>query len=173
MRAVVDGEALRAVVDDEAPRAAVESEALRAVHASLESVLAGHSDVRPYWGPELAGDDSAVAAALHAAGASWEWVALGFAGRSFWDLHVGILPAGPGYTVGLHWTSAVDHEVRSWAQAAVPGGALQFAAVAGEHQLLGSDADGITVHSAQSAVEAALGIASRVLRASAGDGPLG
>lgn len=142
--------------------------ALRAVHDSLASALTGRADVRPVWGPELAGDDAPAAAALRAAGASWEWTALGFAGRSFWDLHVGILPVGSGYTVGLHWTPAVDDDVLSWAQTAVPGGARQFAAAAGEHQLMCADAGGITVHSAQSAAAAAIGIASRVLARDSG-----
>jgi hypothetical protein len=143
---------------------------LRAVHDCLDSVLAGRADVRAVWGPDLAADGSAAAVALRAAGASWAWVALGFSGRSFWDLHVGILPVESGYTVGLHWTSTVDDKVRPWGQIAVPGGALQFAAVAAEHQLLCTDATGIAIHSARSAVEAALGIAARVLRGPTGNG---
>jgi hypothetical protein len=146
---------------------------LRIVHDRLAGVLADCADVHVVWGPHLAADDSAPAAALRAAGAGWEWVALGFTGRSFWDLHVGMLPVEAGYTVGLHWTSTLDREVRPWAQTAVPSGALHFAEVAAEHQLLCADAAGVTVHSTQSAVEAALGIASRVLagsRRSAGVG---
>lgn len=138
-------------------------EGLRAVYDSLGSALAARAGLDLRWGPELALDGSAAAAALRAAGASWEWVALGFAGRPFWDLHVGILPLESGYSIGLHWTSALDHEVRPWMQVAVPGGALQFAPVAGEYQLLCPGAQRAAVHSAQSAVGAALEIASRVL----------
>lgn len=144
--------------------------ALRALHDSLESALAGQTEVYVQWGPQLAGDDSSAAAALRAAGASWSWVALGFSGRSFWNLHVGVLPVDSGYSVGLHWTPAVDEEVRRWAPAVVPGGTVQFAETAGEYQTLCVDAKGDTVHGAESAVELALRVASRVPRSTTGDG---
>ncbi|SDZ30439.1 hypothetical protein SAMN05444365_109161 [Micromonospora pattaloongensis] len=136
---------------------------LRVVHDALASALAGRSDLYVRWGPELARDPSAAAAALRAAGASWDWVALGFSARSFWDLHVGILPVESGYSVGLHWTSAVDQDVHPWAPIAVPRGELRYATVAGEYQLLCTDANGVAVHSTQSTADAALEIAARVL----------
>ncbi|MGC5029312.1 hypothetical protein [Micromonospora sp. DT229] len=139
------------------------SKGLVAVHDGLREALAGQPRIQAFWGPDLAQDPFPAAAALRAAGASWDWSALGFTGRSFWDLHVGILPVESGYSVGLHWTRALDHEVRPWAPIAVPQGALQFAAVAGEYQLLTADSTGITTHGIRSAVDVALAVATRVL----------
>lgn len=139
------------------------ADGLLAVHDGLRTALAGRPEIHVAWGPELAEDTSPAAAALRAAEASWEWSALGFASRSFWDLHVGILPVESGFSVGLHWTRALDHEVRPWAPIAVPGGTLRFAAVAGEYQLLTADSTGVATHSIRSAVDVALAVATRVL----------
>ncbi|MFY1656006.1 hypothetical protein [Micromonospora sp. WMMD1274] len=144
---------------------------LRAVYDGVRAILADSAGARAVWGPNLIGDPSFAAVALRAAGASWYWAAVGFAGRSFWDVHVGILPLLAGYSVGLHWTPAVDHEVRPWAQIAVPGGTLQFAAGAGEYQLLSSDSAGVAIHSTQSAVDVALSISWRVLSLEITDQP--
>ncbi|WP_089155474.1 hypothetical protein [Micromonospora sp. NBS 11-29] len=135
---------------------------LRAVHDAVRAALAGCPDAHAVWGPELADDPATAAAALRTAGASWQWVAVGFTGRSFWDLHVGILPIEAGYSVGLHWTPGLDDEVRPWARTAVPDGTLQFAEVAGEYQLLCTDPTGVAVHSTRSVVDTTLAIAARV-----------
>jgi hypothetical protein len=86
------------------------------------------------WGPSLQSDDSPEAARLRAAGASWDWVALGFADWPFWDLHVGVLQEDHGLRVGLHWRRDVDDIIRPLATELLPMSESRFSDAADEHQ---------------------------------------
>jgi hypothetical protein len=99
---------------------------------------------------------------LRTLGASWDWVALRVGCHRFWDLHVGVLPAPglPGlFHVGLHWSTAVDQEVRPCAQELLPGGDLVFSATAQEHQLTLSDGGSRSAFTTRPAADAAKQVA--------------
>jgi hypothetical protein len=114
---------------------------LTALADRLEAELAGGSGnpgITVVRGWEAATSDGPEAQALHAAGAGWTWVALGFAEINFWDLHVGILdagdPAASAARVGLHWKPALDDVVRPLAERLAPAEHISFSPAAGEYQ---------------------------------------
>lgn len=88
-------------------------------------------------GPAVHNDPAPEAQRLRSLGATWEWVALGFAGWRFWDLHVGVLVGESPqslFRVGLHWRACVDGLIAPVVASAAPGGTVTYSAVADEYQ---------------------------------------
>lgn len=113
-------------------------EFLQPLSVELEGVLTdtGERRVRVVRGWEAQAWDVPEAAALRQAGAGWDWVALAIPPFSFWDLHVGVLPAAHDDrpTIGLHWRPVLDDLVRPVALGMGPAGAVHHAELSGEFQ---------------------------------------
>jgi hypothetical protein len=116
----------------------VPHQALNALADWLQRELAT-SSITVVRGWQAAVSEEPEAKALRAAGAGWDWVALGFAGCNFWDLHVGLLGGEDAdgawqASVGLHWRNPVDAVARPLAAEIASLECLHFAPLTGEYQ---------------------------------------
>lgn len=131
-----DGSSAAASVPD-GPTSAAVTAVLEGVYGRLVEVLRSHpTGPQAVWGPDHRHSSDPSARQLRRKRQSFEWVAVAFPGWSLWQVHLGIVPLGPGaLALGLHWQEAVTGLLPpKVAELGHHGIGVRFAEGSGEHQ---------------------------------------